>query len=82
MSSEFRWQALRSQQSAVPSALYLELDPSALLLNVSAKAMQCFLGLGSQVVEYYRFYEYRRIRPQVRNGCDACMFLLCMVCEY
>lgn len=75
MCASFRWQALPGlSTSEQEAALHVELGPSALLLTVSAKALQCVLGLCSQVEEYYCFYEHRRICPQVGMLLFACLF--------
>ena len=46
--------------------LNVDVFAHALLLHFNAPAMKTVLGCQANIAYYYRYYRYRKLRPQVR----------------
>lgn len=54
-----------AQRSNAP-VVKIEIFAHALLWSFNASALKSVIGLHSHVLYYYRYYQYRMLRPQVR----------------
>ena len=57
-----------AQRSASP-VVNIHIFAHALLFHFSARALKSTLSLQSHFVYYFRYHQYRKLRPQVSSAC-------------
>ncbi len=57
---------LAAEHAAAAPVLRIQITPAALTVRLDAAAVMIALGLSASFLHFYRFYKYRRLRPQVR----------------
>ena len=55
-----------AQRSSAP-VITIDMFAHALLWNFNASSLKSVIALSSHILYYYRYYEYRMLRPQVRQ---------------
>ncbi len=69
LASGFLDRLVPSQTSSAP-VVKIQISPAALTVRLDAAAVMIALGLSASFLHFYRFYGYRKLRPQVRL-CDV-----------
>lgn len=57
-----------AQRSRDTPVVTVDIFANALLWNFNAAALKSVIGLHSHVLYYYRYYQYRLLRPQVTDS--------------
>lgn len=72
ISSRLQWRLasgfldrLGTDQTPTAPVLRIQISPAALTVRLDAAAVMIALGLSASFLHFYRFYAYRKLRPQV-----------------
>lgn len=67
---------LGADQTPSAPVVRIQISPAALTVRLDAAAVMIALGLSASFLHFYRFYGYRKLRPQVgflsqKEACSA-----------